>query len=123
MNGTSRRFNGGSARADEEGGSMAINPIEGGGIEDPVVRIEATRAALRDAAGMNDRRRRSGADRHDGFPRSVLFQVALSPRYRWITAAVVGAAAIAVWRRLPGRRMGLLLGAVEVVRRMRQDHR
>lgn len=101
---------------------MAANPTEDPSSQDPVFRIEATRAALRDAAGVgaNDRNR---DDRHDQFPRSTLLQAALSPRYRWITAAVAGAAAIALWRRLPGRRVGLLLGAIEVVRRMRNDHR
>ena len=80
--------------------------------DDPVYRIEETRAALRDAAGAND-----GPVR---FPRSTVLQVALSPRYRWITAAVVGAAAIAVWKRLPGRRLGLLLGAVTLARKLRE---
>jgi len=118
--GATRRVNGRPARANEEGGTMAANPTEDARSQDPVFRIEATRAALRDAAGANDRNR---DDRHDRFPRSTLLQVALSPRYRWITAAVAGAAAVALWRRLPGRRVGLLLGAIEVVRRMRNDHR
>lgn len=84
----------------------------GAGHDDPVYRIEETRAALRDAAGANDRSAR--------FPRSTVMQVALSPRYRWITAVVVGAAAIALWKRLPGRRVGLLLGAVTLARRLRE---
>lgn len=84
----------------------------GAGHDDPVYRIEETRAALRDAAGVTE-----GPAR---FPRSTAMQVALSPRYRWITAAVVGAAAIALWKRLPGRRVGLLIGAVTLARRMRE---
>jgi hypothetical protein len=92
---------------------MAMDEANGAAARDPVYRIEETRAALRNAAGVDDR--------HDSFPRSTVLQVALSPRYRWITAAVAGAAAIAVWRRLPGRRLGLLLGAVSLVRKLRQD--
>jgi hypothetical protein len=82
------------------------------GQQDPVERIEATRAALRDAA--------TGGPDADRFPRSAVLQLALSPRYRWVTAAVAGAVAVAVWRRIPGRRMGLLLGAVSIARRLGQ---
>lgn len=92
---------------------MAIEKSDDTGTRDPVYRIEETRAALRDAAGVNDRS-------DDAFPRSQVLQIALSPRYRWITAAVATAGAIALWRRLPGRRVGLLLGAVSLVRRMRE---
>jgi hypothetical protein len=91
---------------------MALEKSDDTGARDPVYRIEETRAALRDAAGVNDR--------HEAFPRSQVLQIALSPRYRWITAAVATAGAIALWRRLPGRRVGLLLGAVSLARRMRE---
>jgi hypothetical protein len=94
--------------------SGAIGKSGGVGAQDPVDRIEETRAALRDAAGVNDG--------PQAFPRSQVLQLALSPRYRWITAAVATAGAIALWRRLPGRRVGLLLGAVSLARRMR-EHR
>lgn len=85
------------------------------GQQDPVERIEATRAALRDAAG--------GGPGSDRFPRSAVLQLALSPRYRWVTAALAGAVAVAVWRRLPGRRMGLLLGAASMARHLGQGRR
>lgn len=94
---------------------MATGQVEDVKAQDPVFRIEETRAALRNAAGANDR--------NDAFPRSLVMQVALSPRYRWITAAVAGVAAIALWRRLPGRRVGLLIGAVSLARRLRQGPR
>jgi hypothetical protein len=80
----------------------------------PVFRMEETRAALRSAAGADDR--------PDAFPRSQVLQIALSPRYRWLTAAVATVGVIALWRRLPGRRAGLLLGAVSLARRL-QDPR
>ena len=94
---------------------MSAEPVDVARPDDPVHRIEQTRAALRDAAGVDDH--------HAAFPRSTLLQVALSPRYRWITAAVVGTAAVMLWRRLPGRRVGLLLGAISIVKRMREPHR
>jgi hypothetical protein len=93
---------------------MAVEKSDEFGNRDPVHRIEETRAALRDAAGVNDR--------PEAFPRSQVMQLALSPRYRWITAAVATAGAIALWRRLPGRRVGLLIGAVSLARRLR-EHR
>jgi len=92
---------------------MAIEKSDDFVTEDPVFRMEETRAALRSAAGANDR--------PDAFPRSQVLQIALSPRYRWITAAVATAGAIALWRRLPGRRIGLLLGAVSLARRLREQ--
>lgn len=93
---------------------MATDRIEETRGEDPVYRLEETRAALRDAAGANDR--------HDAFPRSEVLRLALSPRYRWITAAVATAGVVALWRRLPGRRVGLLIGAMTLARRLR-EHR
>ena len=90
---------------------MAIEKSDDFATDDPVIRMEATRAALRNAAGANDR--------PEAFPRSQVLQIALSPRYRWITAAVATAGVIALWRRLPGRRVGLLLGAVSIARRLR----
>ncbi len=90
---------------------MATERIEESLIEDPVNRLEETRAELRDAAGI-DRR-------HDAFPRSEVLRLALSPRYRWITAAVATVGAVALWKRLPGRRVGLLIGAVSLARELR----
>lgn len=93
---------------------MATERIEETMNEDPVHRLGVTRAALRDAAGTNDP--------HDAFPRSEVLRLALSPRYRWITAAVAAAGVVALWKRLPGRRVGLLIGAVSLARRLRDHH-
>jgi hypothetical protein len=92
---------------------MAIEKSHDFATQDPQFRIEETRAALRSAAGADDR---PGA-----FPRSRVLQIALSPRYRWVTAAVATAGVIAVWRRLPGRRVGLLLGAMSLAKRLRDS--
>ncbi len=83
-----------------------------------VARIESTRAALRDAAGARAEGAREGDV--ESFPRSRLFQLALSPRYRWVTAAAAAAGVIVAWNRLPGRRVGLLVGALSLARRMRK---
>ena len=91
---------------------MAIERSDDIARRDALFRMEETRAALRSAAGANGR--------PDAFPRSQVLQIVLSPRYRWITAAVATAGAIAMWRRLPGRRVGLLLGAVSLARRLRK---
>jgi hypothetical protein len=90
---------------------MAIEKSADFATDDPVFRLEETRAALRNAAGANDR--------PDAFPRSQVLRAALSPRYRWLTAAVATAGVIALWRGLPGRRVGLLLGAASLARRPR----
>ena len=92
---------------------MATERVEETMNEDPVYRLGETRAALRDAAGANDR--------HDAFPRSEVVRLALSPRYRWITAAVATVGVVALWKRLPGRRVGLLIGAVSLARRLRDQ--
>jgi len=92
---------------------MAIEKSDHFMTQDPVFRMEETRAALRSAAGSTDH--------PDAFPRSHLLQIALSPRYRWITAAVATAGVIALWRRMPGRRVGLLLGAASLARRLREQ--
>ena len=92
---------------------MATERIEATMNDEAVHRLEETRAALRDAAGANDPR--------DAFPRSKVVRLALSPRYRWITAAVAAAAVALFWRRLPGRRVGLLIGAVSLARQLRDQ--
>lgn len=91
---------------------MAIEKSDDLASRDPQARFEETRAALRSAAGSDDR---PGV-----FPRSRALQIALSPRFRWVTAAVATAGVIVVWRRLPGRRVGLLLGAMSLARRLRE---
>jgi hypothetical protein len=91
---------------------MAIEKSDDFVTQDPVFRLEETRAALRSAAGATEH--------PDAFPRSQFLQIALSPRYRWITAAVTTVGVIALWRRLPGRRVGLLLGAASLARRLRE---
>ncbi len=87
-----------------------------------IARIEETRAALREAAGAKDRAGEGEGERKgEGFPRSRIFQLALSPGYRWLTAAVATAGVIAVWSRIPGRGVGLLVSALSVARRLRQS--
>jgi hypothetical protein len=63
-------------------------------------------------------------DLHDeAFPRSQLLRLALSPRYRWVTAALSVAAGIVLWRRFPTRRAAMTLGALAVARRLREPRR
>jgi hypothetical protein len=94
---------------------MTIEKSDDSASQDPRFRMDDTRAALRSAAGASDR--------PDAFPRSQVLQMALSPRYRWITAAVATAGVITLWHRLPGRRVALLVGAVSLARRLRDAQR